>query len=83
LWKTMKQSRRRDPEWHQIHRALFATIVAILVILATVSPIDRSLQYYWCFAGLASAACRAFKRDYAKRSAEKPAISGFASARLV
>jgi len=75
LWKTMKSSKRRDPAWHQIHRALFATIVGMVVVFVTTSTGDRALQYYWCVAGLASASCYAYRRENATAKAEKDTMA--------
>ena len=66
LWRTMRYSRRLDPAWHQIHRVVFAMIIGIMIEIGTASSIDRTLQYYWCFAGLACASCIAFRLEHAK-----------------
>ena len=75
LHKVMKHSRRHDPVWYQLHRSLFATTIAIMVILATVSTVDRTLQYYWAFAGLTSAACYAYRREHTKTRAQKSELA--------
>ena len=67
----MKLSKKRDLAWYQIHRSLFATIIGVFIVLITVSQIDRTLQYYWCLAGLASASCYAFRRENALAKIDK------------
>ena len=65
LRRTLKTLSIRESSFHAVARALTATLVAMLVTIATVSPVDFIPYVYWCIAGLSVALIRVAHREKA------------------
>jgi hypothetical protein len=58
LWRVLKTTLAQEVEINVCTRALMATLLAILVTIATVSPVDFIPYVYWSIAGLSVALIR-------------------------
>ena len=72
LWRTLKFHGVRDANFNTCVRASIATLIGMLVTIATVSSIDFIPYVYWSFAGLCVALIRI---SYKERSAAVRAVS--------
>lgn len=54
LFLAQRKISRNEPETHQFAIALFATLLSVLLIIATVSSIDIVSHFYWILAGITS-----------------------------
>lgn len=63
LYRAQRNIPRSEPELHLFAIALIATMVSILIIIATVSSIDIISQLYWCMAGIISAYLHFLKQN--------------------
>lgn len=57
LWRSMRGIGDHDDERHRLARALLATLIGMMLMIATVSPVLVIPTLYWCLGGMA-VACR-------------------------
>ena len=63
LYRAQRKIPRSEPEIHLFAISLIATLVSILIIIATVSSIDIVSQIYWLIAGIISAYLHFLKQN--------------------
>jgi O-antigen ligase len=70
----------KSDERHALGRALFATLIGALVIMATVSPIFFVFPLYWCLVGLSVGYVSLVSRDEAAKTNRARAVAAAAQA---